>query len=172
MTFTIGQTVVYPHHGAATIEDIAQRVIRGEEKTYLTLRVSQGDLTIQVPAENVDLVGVRDVVDEDGLEEVITVLRAPYVEEPTNWSRRFKANQEKIATGDIVKVSEVVRDLTRRDAHKKLSTGEKRMLTKARQILTSELALARHIDKEGAAQRLDSILAEGEDAAEQAAAVE
>ncbi|WP_043534421.1 CarD family transcriptional regulator [Actinomyces polynesiensis] len=172
MTFTIGQTVVYPHHGAATIEDIAQRVIRGEEKTYLTLRVSQGDLTIQVPAENVDLVGVRDVVDEDGLEEVISVLRAPYVEEPTNWSRRFKANQEKIATGDIVKVSEVVRDLTRRDAHKKLSTGEKRMLTKARQILTSELALARHIDKEGAAQRLDSILAEGEDAAEQAAAVE
>lgn len=172
MTFTIGQTVVYPHHGAATIEDIAQRVIRGEEKTYLTLRVSQGDLTIQVPAENVDLVGVRDVVDEDGLEEVISVLRAPYVEEPTNWSRRFKANQEKIATGDIVKVSEVVRDLTRRDAHKKLSTGEKRMLTKARQILTSELALARHIDKEGAAQRLDSILAEGEDAAEQAATVE
>lgn len=172
MTFTIGQTVVYPHHGAATIEDIAQRVIRGEEKTYLTLRVSQGDLTIQVPAENVDLVGVRDVVDEDGLEEVISVLRAPYVEEPTNWSRRFKANQEKIATGDIVKVSEVVRDLTRRDAHKKLSTGEKRMLTKARQILTSELALARHIDKEGAAQRLDSILAEGDDAAEQSATVE
>lgn len=170
MTFTIGQTVVYPHHGAATIEDIAQRKIRGEEKTYLTLRVTQGDLTIQVPAENVDLVGVRDVVDEDGLEEVISVLRAPYVEEPTNWSRRFKANQEKIATGDIVKVSEVVRDLTRRDAHKKLSTGEKRMLTKARQILTSELALARHIDKERASERLDSILAEGEDAAEQDAA--
>ena len=120
-----------------------------------------------MPAENVDLVGVRDVVDEDGLEEVISVLRAPYVEEPTNWSRRFKANQEKIATGDIVKVSEVVRDLTRRDAHKKLSTGEKRMLTKARQILTSELALARHIDKERASERLDTILAEGEDAVEQ-----
>jgi CarD family transcriptional regulator len=94
------------------------------------------------------------------------VLRAPYVEEPTNWSRRFKANQEKIATGDIVKVSEVVRDLTRRDEHKKLSTGEKRMLTKARQILTSELALARHIDKVRAAERLDSILAEGEEAAD------
>ena len=163
MSFTIGQTVVYPHHGAAMIEEISTRTIRGEKKTYLTLRVSQGDLTIQVPAENVDLVGVRDVVDEDGLEEVISVLRAPYVEEPTNWSRRFKANQEKIATGDIVKVSEVVRDLTRRDAHKKLSTGEKRMLTKARQILTSELALARHIDKARAAERLDSILAEGQD---------
>ena len=163
MSFEIGQTVVYPHHGAAKIEEISTRVIRGEEKTYLTLRVSQGDLTIQVPAENVDLVGVRDVVDEDGLETVLSVLRAPYIEEPTNWSRRFKANQEKIATGDIVKVAEVVRDLTRRDDQKKLSTGEKRMLTKARQILSSELALARDIDKTAAAARLDEVLAEGYD---------
>lgn len=161
MSFAIGQTVVYPHHGAATIEEITTRLVRGEEKTYLTLRVSQGDLTIKVPAANVDLVGVRDVVDEDGLEKVLAVLRAPYIEEPTNWSRRYKANQEKIATGDIVKVSEVVRDLTRRDDQKKLSTGEKRMLAKARQILTSELALARNIDKVAAAKRLDEILAEG-----------
>ena len=163
MSFEIGQTVVYPHHGAAKIEEISTRVIRGEEKTYLTLRVSQGDLTIQVPAENVDLVGVRDVVDEDGLETVLSVLRARYIEDPTNWSRRFKANQEKIATGDIVKVAEVVRDLTRRDDQKKLSTGEKRMLTKARQILSSELALARDIDKTAAAARLDEVLAEGYD---------
>ena len=161
MSFEIGQTVVYPHHGAATIEEISTRKIRGEERMYLTLRVNQGDLTIQVPADNVDLVGVRDVVDEDGLEEVLSVLRAPYIEEPTNWSRRYKANQEKIATGDIVKVSEVVRDLPRRDDQKKLFTGEKRMLTKARQILTSELALARNIDKAAAAERLDEVLAEG-----------
>ena len=161
MSFEIGQTVVYPHHGAATIEEITTRSIRGAEKTYLKLRVNQGDLTIEVPADNVDLVGVRDIVDENGLEEVLSVLRAPYVEEPTNWSRRFKANQEKIATGDIVKVAEVVRDLTRRDDLKKLSTGEKRMLTKARGILTSELALARGIDKADAAARLDGILAEG-----------
>ena len=161
MSFEIGQTVVYPHHGAATIEEVMTRTIRGEERTYLKLRVNQGDLEIQVPAENVDMVGVRDIVDEDGLEEVLSVLRAPYVEEPTNWSRRFKANQEKIATGDIVKVAEVVRDLTRRDDLKKLSTGEKRMLTKARSILTSELALARNIEKTAAAERLDSVLAEG-----------
>ncbi len=161
MTFEIGQTVVYPHHGAATIEEISSRTLRGEEITFLTLRVEQGDMTIQVPANNVDLVGVREVVGEDGLEEVLKVLRAPYVEEPTNWSRRFKANQEKIATGDIVKVAEVVRDLTRRDDLKKLSVGEKRTLTKARQILCSELALARNITEEQAATRLDEILAEG-----------
>jgi len=158
MSFEIGQTVVYPHHGAATIEEVMTRTIRGEERTYLKLRVNQGDLEIQVPAENVDMVGVRDIVDEDGLEEVLSVLRAPYIEEPTNWSRRFKANQEKIATGDIVKVAEVVR---RRDDLKKLSTGEKRMLTKARGILTSELALARNIEKSAAAERLDAVLAEG-----------
>ena len=73
MSFEIGQTVVYPHHGAATIEEISTRKIRGEERMYLTLRVNQGDLTIQVPADNVDLVGVRDVVDKDSLEEVLSV---------------------------------------------------------------------------------------------------
>ena len=164
MTFEVGETVVYPHHGAARIIDIRQRKVRGEEKTYLQLEVAQGDLTILVPAESVDLIGVRDVVDETGLKRVFDVLRAPLTEEPTNWSRRYKANQEKIASGDIVKVSEVVRDLTRRDAFKKLSTGEKRMLMKARQILTSELALARSIDEDEAGVLLDEVLVEGMDA--------
>ena len=161
MSFVIGQTVVYPHHGAATIEEISTRTIRGEERTYLTLRVNQGDLTIQVPADNVDLVGVRDVVDEDGLEEVISVLRAPYVEEPTNWSHRYKANQEKIASGDVIKVAEVVRDLSRRDTDRGLSAGEKRMLSKARQILVSELALAQKTAEEEAESTLDEVLASG-----------
>ena len=115
MTFEVGETVVYPHHGAARITDIRQRKVRGEEKTYLQLEVAQGDLTILVPAESVELIGVRDVVDANGLERVFEVLRAPLTEEPTNWSRRFKANQEKIASGDVIKVAEVVRDLSRRD---------------------------------------------------------
>src|SRR5690606_13053187 len=141
MTFTVGETVVYPHHGAALIEEVKTRKIRGEEKMYLKLKVAQGDLTIEVPAENVDLVGVRDVVDQEGLDRVFDVLRAPYTEEPTNWSRRYKANLEKLASGDVIKVGEVVRDLSRRDADRGLSAGEKRMLSKARQILVSELAL-------------------------------
>ena len=91
MTYEVGETVVYPHHGAARIIDIRQRKVRGEEKTYLQLEVAQGDLTILVPAESVELIGVRDVVDETGLEKVFEVLRAPLTEEPTNWSRRFKA---------------------------------------------------------------------------------
>jgi CarD family transcriptional regulator len=96
MSFKVGETVVYPHHGAALIEAIEKRVIKGEEKTYLVLKVAQGDLTVRVPADNVDLVGVRDVVDSAGLDRVFNVLRQPYTEEPTNWSRRYKANLEKL----------------------------------------------------------------------------
>lgn len=158
-TFEVGETVVYPHHGAAYIEEIKNRTIRGEKKTYLKLRIAQGDLTIEVPAENVDLVGVRDVVDKEGLEEVFDVLRAEYTEEPTNWSRRYKANLEKLASGDVIKVAEVVRDLSRRDEDRGLSAGEKRMLAKARQILESEVALAKKVDEEQAGKLLDEVLA-------------
>ena len=127
---------------------------------YLTLEVAQGDLTIMVPAENVEEIGVRDVVDQAGLENVFEVLRTEQVEEPTNWSRRYKANQEKIASGDVLKVAEVVRDLSRRDTDRGLSAGEKRMLAKARQILVSELALAQKVEEAAAEQTLDEVLAE------------
>ncbi|GGO62127.1 CarD family transcriptional regulator [Microbacterium nanhaiense] len=160
MLFEVGETVVYPHHGAATITEVKTRVIKGEEKTYLKLNVTQGDLVIEVPAENVDLVGVRDVIDEGGLNQVFEVLQAPFTEEPTNWSRRYKANLEKLASGDVIKVSEVVRDLWRRDQDRGLSAGEKRMLAKARQVLESEVALAKRVSEEEAAKILDETLAQ------------
>ncbi|GAB3290380.1 MULTISPECIES: CarD family transcriptional regulator [Pseudoclavibacter] len=159
MQFEVGETVVYPHHGAATISEVKIRVIKGEEKTFLKLNVAQGDLVIEVPADNVDLVGVRDVIGQDGLDRVFEVLRAPITEEPTNWSRRYKSNLEKLASGDVIKVSEVVRDLWRRDQDRGLSAGEKRMLAKARQILVSELALAEKTDEEKAGDVLDKVLA-------------
>lgn len=159
MQFEVGETVVYPHHGAAEITAITTRVIKGTERVYLTLKVTQGDLVIEVPAANVDLVGVRDVIGHDGVERVFEVLRAPFTEEPTNWSRRFKANGEKLASGDVLKVAEVVRDLWRRDQDKGLSAGEKSMLAKARQVLVSELALAEHTDEEQATTVLDEVLA-------------
>ena len=158
MRFEVGETVVYPHHGAAQIVEVADRTVRGESQTYLQLKVAQGDLTIWVPAANVEMVGVRDVIDKKGVEQVFSVLRAEFTEEPTNWSRRYKANLEKLASGDVVKVSEVVRDLWRRDQDRGLSAGEKRMLSRARQILVSELTFALNVDEETAEQRLSDAL--------------
>jgi len=160
MSFTVGETVVYPNHGAAVIEDIEMRKIKGEDREYLVLRiVAQQDLVVRVPSCNLDLVGVRDVVDKEGLDRVFDVLRAEHVEEPTNWSRRYKANLEKLHSGDVMKVSEVVRDLWRRDKERGLSAGEKRMLSKARQILVSELALAEGTNEDKAEAILDEVLA-------------
>lgn len=158
MEFKVGDTVVYPHHGAATIQAIEMRTVKGTEKEYLVLKVSQGDLTVKVPAENAEYVGVRDVVDQEGLDKVFEVLRTEHAEEPTNWSRRYKANGEKLASGDVNKVAEVVRDLWRRDLDRGLSAGEKRMLAKARQVLVGELALAERSDHERADALLDEVL--------------
>ena len=157
----VGEVVVYPHHGAATIEEVNIRTVDGEEKRYLTLKVSDGDLTIQVPEENLKIIGVRDVVDDEGVQEVVETLRQVDVVEHSNWSRRFKENQGKITSGKILDVAEVVRDLYRREQDKGLSTGEKRMLGKARQILTSEISLAREEDEGASTEYLNSVLDEG-----------
>ena len=159
MEFKVGDTVVYPHHGAAQIQAIEMRTVKGTEKEYLVLKVSQGDLTVRVPAENAEYVGVRDVVDEAGLDKVFEGPRTEHAEEPTNWSRRYKANGEKLASGDVNKVAEVVRDLWRRDLDRGLSAGEKRMLAKARQVLVGELALADRADEHRADDLLEQVLA-------------
>lgn len=160
MTFTVGETVVYPNHGAAVIEDIETRKIKGEDQLYLVLRiVGQNDLVVRVPACNLDLVGVRDVVGSEDLERVFSILRAPRTVEPTNWSRRYKANIEKLHSGNVMRVAEVVRDLWGRERERGLSAGEKRILAKARHILVSELALAEKIEEEKAEELLEEVLA-------------
>lgn len=159
MNFEVGETVVYPHHGAATITHVKTRSIKGADKTYITLNVHQSDLTIELPVDNVELVGVRDVIDAQGVEAVFEVLRSDIVEEPGNWSRRYKANAEKMGSGSVFRVSEVVRDLWRRDQEHGVSAGEKRMLAKARDILISELALAQASSVEDASKTLDEVLA-------------
>lgn len=132
--------------------------MRGETRTYLTLHILQGDLVIQIPEDSVEQVGLRDVSSEEELEKVFDVLRLQDVEEPANWSRRYKANGEKLTSGDVNKVAEVVRDLTRRNVDRGLSAGEKRMLGQARAILGSEVALARGISDGEADALLDEIM--------------
>jgi CarD family transcriptional regulator len=159
VTCDVGDKVVYPHHGAATIEKREKMVAFGEEREYLVLRLAYGDLTLKVPADNTDSVGLRDVINDEEVEEVFAVLRKKEARMPTNWSRRFKNHVEKLKSGDIYQVAEVVRNLSIRDKDKGLSAGEKRMLAKARQILTSELTFALNVDEEEAEQRLDDALA-------------
>jgi len=159
MPFEVGDKVVYPHHGAAVIE--SREVIKafGEKREYLVLKLAYGELTLKVPSDNTDEVGLRDVINDEEVEEVFAVLGKKEARMPTNWSRRFKNHVEKLKSGDVYQVAEVVRNLSLRDKDKGLSAGEKRMLGKARQILVSELTFALNVDEEAAETRLDEALA-------------
>src|SRR4051794_6533285 len=159
VTFEVGETVVYPHHGAALIEAIETRTIKGVDRMYLVLRAAGGALAVRAPADNAECGGAREGGGRGGRGGVFEILKAPHTGEPTNWPRRYKANVEKIASGDVNKVAEVVRDLWRRDRERGLSAGEKRMLAKARQILVSELALAEGTNEDKAELLLDEVLA-------------
>ena len=159
MPFDVGDKVVYPHHGAAVIERKEKKEAFGETNEYLVLKLAYGDLTLMVPTNKCDEVGLREVINDEEVEEVFAVLRKKEARMPTNWSRRFKNHVEKLKSGDIYQVAEVVRNLSLRDKDKGLSAGEKRMLAKARQILVSELALAEHTEEEKAEAILDEVLA-------------
>ena len=164
MPFDVGDKVVYPHHGAATIEKREKKEAFGKKQEYLVLRLAYGDLTLMVPADNAEEIGLRDVINDEEVEEVFAVLRKKEARMPTNWSRRFKNHVEKLKSGDIYQVAEVVRNLTIREKDKGLSAGEKRMLGKARQILVSELTFALKLDEETAELKLDEVLGKGEPA--------
>lgn len=157
--FRVGDKVVYPHHGAAIIKSLEEKEFQGETKQYYVLRLAYGDLTMMVPTDSMDEVGIRDVIARDELDKVFKVLKSKECRMPTNWSRRFKTHVEKLRSGDIYQVAEVVRNLARREADKGLSAGEKRMLTKARQILVSEVTFAANVDVPEAEKMLDKVLA-------------
>ncbi len=158
MSFDVGDKVVYPHHGAAVVERREMIEAFGEKKEYLVLRLAYGDLILRVPTDNTDEVGLREVINDEEVEEVFDVLRKKDVRMPTNWSRRYKNHVEKLKSGDIYQVAEVVRNLSSRDKEKGLSAGEKRMLNRARQILVSELTFALGVDEVNAEKKLDEAL--------------
>jgi len=158
MSFDVGDKVVYPHHWAAVVERRELRADFGEQREYLVLRLAYGDLTLKVPVESTDEVGIREVINDEEVEEVFAVLRKKDVRMPTNWSRRYKNHVEKLKSGDIYQVAEVVRNLSNRDKDKGLSAGEKRMLNRARQILVSELTFAIGVSEAEAERKLDEAL--------------
>jgi len=157
--FEIGDNVVYPHHGAGKVLKKEQKDVLGERREYLTIKILHNDMTVMVPTENAAIAGLRRVIDEETVKRVLGVLQDECSDMPKNWNRRFKHNRDKIKTGDIYELAEVVRNLAIREAEKGLSTGEKQMFTRAKKILASELMYAKDLDEDGAAEWLDGVLA-------------
>jgi len=161
--FEIGDNVVYPHHGAGQVLKKESKEIFGEEREYLTIKILHNDMTVMVPTANAGMAGLRRVIDEETVKKVLGVLGDQVSEMPKNWNRRFKHNRDKIKTGDIYELAEVVRNLAIRESEKGLSTGEKQMFTRAKKILASELMYALEMEEEQAEDHLDDLLARSAD---------
>ncbi|KUK82696.1 MAG: Transcriptional regulator [Pelotomaculum thermopropionicum] len=157
--FKIGDKVVYPMHGAGVIEAIEEKEVLGEKRLYYILRLPVGDMKVMIPISNGKEVGLRGVVDREGVKKVIHILRQQSSSMSPNWNRRYRANLEKIKSGNIYEVAEVVRNLVKRDREKGLSSGERKMLENARQILISELVLATELEEEKAQLLIDGAFA-------------
>jgi CarD family transcriptional regulator len=156
--FEIGDNVVYPHHGAGQVVKKEDKEILGEVRQYLTIKILHNDMTVMVPCQNAGKAGLRRVIDEETVKKVLAVLADDVSEMPKNWNRRFKHNRDKIKTGDIYELAEVVRNLAVREQDKGLSTGEKQMYTRAKKILASEMMYALEKDEDAAEAYLDDIL--------------
>src|SRR5918992_3345279 len=159
--YDIGDKVVYPHHGAGTVVKKEVRDVLGQKREYLTIKILHNDMTVNVPSENADQVGLRKVIGEDMVKVVVKALTGGGTQMPKNWNRRFKHNRDKMKTGDILELAEVVRNLSLRDHEKGLSTGEKQMFVKAKKILASELMYAKGMNEEEAGVWLDEVLSAG-----------
>lgn len=155
--FSIGDKVVYPMHGAGTIESIEEKEMFGNTAEYYIIKMPIGDMKLMVPTDSAENVGVREVSKLGVTPEVFSILEKPkaeYVYE-NNWSRRYRLNVDKIKSGDIFEVADVVRDLSHRHMERGLSTAEKKMLTSAKEILISELMLAQGMDHERVSDEID-----------------
>ncbi len=171
--FEVGDSVVYPHHGAGTVIRKEVKDVLGESREYLMIKILHNDMTVMVPTANASVAGLRRVIDEETLHKVLALLKASNSEAPMNWSRRYKHNRDKIRSGDIYELAEVVRNLALRDHQKGLSTGEKQMYSRAKKVLSSEMMYALEMDEVQVEQHLTRVILEGPaDAGPLAAATE
>lgn len=139
--FNVGDKVVYPMHGAGIIEGIEEKEILGEKRKYFIMRMPIGDMKVMVPVDNIEEVGVREIINSSELDRVISILKGNKTAMPQNWNRRYRINMDKIKSGDIFEIAAVVRNLLMMDMEKGLSTGERKMLSSAKQMLLSEMVL-------------------------------
>ncbi|NLC69361.1 MAG: CarD family transcriptional regulator [Clostridiaceae bacterium] len=154
--FEVGDKIVYPMHGAGVIESIEEREILGRRQQYYIVRICMGDMRVMIPINNVESIGIREVIGANEVEKVLDLLRKQEADITDNWNKRYRENMMKIKSGNIFEVAEVVKTLMLREKEKGLSTGEKKMLSNARQILISELVLAKGIDQSEIEDIIDS----------------
>lgn len=153
--FNIGDKIVYPMHGAGVIESIEEKELAGEKQAYYILKMP-GEVKVMVPVEKAEEIGVRDIIDKETAGNVIKVFDEESVEEDSNWNRRYRENIEKMKSGDIYEIANIVRTLSFKQKEKGLSTGDKKMLLNAKQILVSELVLAEQLDKSEIEEMIDN----------------
>lgn len=154
--FNIGDNIVYPMHGAGTISSIEEKEVLGEKQQYYVIKMP-GEVMVMVPTAKAEAMGVRSVIDEKSANSVLQVLEKDETEMSNNWNKRYRENLDKMKTGDIYQVADVVRNLSFKQKEKgTLSTGEKKMLLNAKQILVSELVLAEHSSKEEIEKLIDN----------------
>jgi CarD family transcriptional regulator len=159
--FEVGDSVVYPHHGAGKVLKKEMKEVLGEKREYLTIKILHNDMTVMVPTANAAVAGLRRVIDEETLQKVLACLQDQCSDMPKNWNRRFKHNRDKIKTGDIYELAEVVRNLAIREHQKGLSTGEKQMYTRAKKVLASEMMYALDMDEDRVDSYLSTVILEG-----------
>lgn len=154
--FNVGDNIVYPMHGAGTIDSIEEKEILGEKQQYYIIKMP-GEVMVMVPTAKAETMGVRSIIDKQHASNVLNVLGKDETEMSNNWNKRYRENLDKMKTGDIYEVADVVRNLSFKQKEKgTLSTGEKKMLVNAKQILVSELVLAEHSSKDEIEKLIDN----------------
>ncbi len=156
--FNIGDKIVYPMHGAGIIVAIEEKEILGKKRKYYIMKMPMGDMKVMVPIDSVEDIGIREVINDQEIEQVFAVLSDHKTKMPQNWNRRYRANMDKIKSGDIYEIASVVRNLILRDREKGLSTGERKMLNNAKQMLISEIVLAKDIQQIEAEDLIENIV--------------
>lgn len=153
--FDVGDKIVYPMHGAGTIDSIEEKDILGEKQAYYILKMP-GEVKVMIPTNKAEQVGVRSVINKEEASKVMSILGQNETEMAQNWNKRYRDNMDKMKSGDIYEVADVVRNLSFKQKEKGLSTGEKKMLSNAKQILVSELVLAEHASQEEVEELVDN----------------
>ncbi len=158
--YRLGDKIVYPMHGAGVIESVEEKEVLGEKKKYFIIKMPVNEMKLMIPVDNVENIGVRKIISTEEVKEVFDILKEDSSLNKLNWNKRYRANMDRMKSGDIFEVARIVRSLTYRDQEKGLSTGEKKMLSNAKQILISELILAEDSSSEEIETRINKIISE------------